>query len=279
MGSDYFIRSMSRAGTQKSIDALSRAQVKVRTGAMIVDAAQGASQRLKSLEVKFEGSDTAELFEAERFVWFLSSEETEKLSPRLQQKIFDAEPIRPTGSWVRTRLKFANVPQRESIPLHSVWTRDVALPWSHENLFALIRTTNPELFDVWFRIPEVYRFQKDYVLRMVEQIRLQLEDRMAFRGIQVVDLPVTVVKSPQEVGPSRHPLFDERDMEDLAKPSWKNFHWVGIEACRGNGWNFLLMRSREVGGAIKTWWKQRELEAKKRAAKEAGRSVDDQPRS
>ncbi len=262
-GSDFFIRSMSRAGIQKSFDALTRAQVTVRPGALIVDAARGTGNRLKSLEVKFEGSDTAELFEAEQFLWFLSGEETEKLSDRLRQKIFDSEVVRPTGAWIRARLKFPNVSQRESIPLHSVWIKDIALPWSHENLFALIRTSNPELFDVWLRIPEVYRFQKDYVLRMVEQIRQQLEDRMAFRGLQVMELPVTVVKSPQEVGPTRHPLFDERDVADLTMPSWKNFHWVGVEACLGSGWNYMFMRSREVGNTVQAWWKQRELEAKK----------------
>lgn len=278
-GSDFFIRSMSRAGIQKSFDALHRAQVKVRPGALIVDAARDVGKKLKSLEVKFEGSDTAELFEAEQFIWFLSSEETEKLSARLQQKVFDSEVIRPTGAWVRARIKFPNVPQRESIPLHAVWVKDIALPWTHENLFTLIRTSNPELFDIWFRIPEVYRFQKDYVLRLVEQIRQSLEDRMAFRGLQVVDLPVTVVKSPQEVGPTRHPLYDERDMEDLAKPPWKNFHWVGIEACLGSGWNYMYMRSREVGTLVKSWWKQREIEAKKRAERSGVRSPSDQPRS
>lgn len=270
---DFFTRSMSRAGMKKSFEALERAGVKARSGALVVDAARTSNTQLRGVEVRFHGSDTAELFEAEQFVWFLSGEETEKLSPRLQEKIFP-NIVRPTGTWMRARIKIPNVPQREALPLHSTWVKDISLPWTHENLFVLIRTANPESFDIWFRIPEVYRFQRDYVLRHVELIRLQLESRLSLFGLEVQDLPVTVTKSAQEVGPSRHPLFDERDIGETKTLSWKNFHWVGIEVCLGAGWNYMFMKSRETGDQVKAWWKRREEERLKNEMRAGGKGSD-----
>lgn len=269
---DFFIRSMSRAGILKSFEAVARAGAQVRAGANILDAARDA-QKLKSLEVKFQGSDTAELVEGEQVVWFLSGEETEKLSFRLQEKIFTGGIVRPRGSWLRARLKLPSLPQREALPLHSVWVRDIALPWTHDNLWVLIRTSNPELFDIWFRIPEIYRFQKDYVLRMLEGLRVRLEERLQLTGIQAVELPVSVVKDAQAVGPTPHPLFDEEEVALMPKPAWKNFHWVGIEACLGLGWNYMFMQTREVAAHLKEWWKLREEERRRLESRVANRET------
>lgn len=257
---DFLIRSMARVGMQKSFEALERAGVKVRTGAHVVDASRGQSGHLRGLEVRFNDSDTGEMLEAEQFVWLMSGEETEKLAPALAEKLFPGGIVRPKGTWTRARLKLPNIPQRESLPLHSVWVKDRSLPWTHENLFVLIRTADPERFDIWFRIPEIYRFQKDYTLRHVELIRQHLEERLCSTGFQVIDLPVTVTKSAQQIGPSRHPLFDENDIAEMKLPNWKNFHWVGIEVCPGVGWNYMFMKSRETGERVKAWWKVREEE-------------------
>lgn len=257
---DFFVRSMSRAGLKKSFEAVERSGIRVFVGAQILDAGRRSSSLLQSIEFKRAGSDTAELIEAEQFVWFLSGEETEKVSGRLQEKIFPHGVVRPEMCWLRLRVKIPSVAQRESLPLHSVWVKDRALPWSHENLFVLMRTSNAESFDIWFRIPEMYRLQRDYVLSLIDNIRAEIEQRLDFSGLQILDLPVSVTKQPQEIGPSRHPLYSEDDLAEFLPPKWKNFHWSGLETAHGAGWNALLLRSRGLGVGLKKWWEAREAE-------------------
>ncbi|PWU17615.1 MAG: hypothetical protein C5B49_08620 [Bdellovibrio sp.] len=265
LASDFFVRSMSRAARKKSFEALRRSGVQVREGASVVDLAKIGSGVLQSLEVRLENSDTAELLTFDHLVWFLSGEETEKMSQRLREKMFEKGILQAKGSWVRARLKWPALPQRECLPLHSVWVTDRVLPWSHQNLFVLQRTTNADLFDLWFRIPETFRFQKEYVLRHLQEIQGLLERRLGFQGIEVNDPPLCAVLPPQAVGPARHPLFDPQELAAYSPPHWTNFDWVGAEACQGLGWNYLLIKARKVGSDVLEKWKQSRLRAERLA--------------
>lgn len=263
-GSDFMLRSVYRAGLQKSLANLAHLGVDVRSPMEIVDVAREGNSSLKSFEVRKSVTDSTELLSFETAVWFLSGEETEKLSPRLQEKLFPSGILRPKGSWMRARLKIQASAPRESLPLHSVWVQDVDLPWTHNNLFVLTRTSTPDLFDLWFRIPEGFRFQRDYVMGQIDALVENLERRMGIRGTQLSEEPTSIRKTSGEVGPSRFPLFDEREWNDHPRPKWKNFAWVAPETSMGLGWNFLFQRSRRAAFELKTWWKVREDERKKR---------------
>lgn len=267
-GSDFMIRSVYRAGVQRSLEQLEAAGVEVRSPVEILDAAREGNSHLKSFEIRKLDSDSTELIAFENLIWFLSGEETEKLSPRLQEKIFPQGVLRPKGVWSRSRLKFPVSAQRDVLPLHSIWVQDVDLPWTHENLFVLIRTSNPELFDLWFRLPEAFRFQRDYLQVHLQKILEKIESRMGIEGLQVTEYPNTVSRSLQEVGPARFPLFDERESHDYPAPKWRNFHWVAPETCQGLGWNFLFQKARRVQLDVREWWQRREEERKKREQKE-----------
>lgn len=266
-GADFLLRSVHRAGLAKSLDALAHAGVEVKSPVEILDVAREGTNRLKSFEIRRAGSDSTELLGFETAVWFLSGEETERLSPKLQEKLLPDGVLRPKGSWVRARLKLPAGPTREALPLHTVWVQDVDLPWTHDNLFAVVRTPNSELFDLWLRLPESFRFQKEYVLGQIHAATEALEARMGLAGITLYEEPVAIRKSSVEVGPSRFPLYDEKESHDYPHPKWRNFDWVAPETCLGLGWNFLFLRSRKTGQDVKAWWKQREDERIKRELK------------
>lgn len=266
-GSDFMLRSVHRAGLQKSLEALSQSGVIVKAPVEILDVAREGTTKLKSFEIRRANSDSTELLGFETAVWFLSGEETERLSPKLQEKLLPSGVLRPKGSWVRARLKLPPAPPREALPLSSVWVQDTDLPWSHDNLFALARTPNAELFDLWLRLPESFRFQKDYVQGQIQACVEALEARLGVAGISLYEEPVAIRKTSVEVGPSRFPLFDEKEWQDYSHPKWRNFDWVSPETSMGLGWNFTFLRARKTAKDVKLWWQIREEERKKREMK------------
>lgn len=273
-GSDFMVRSVFRAGVQKSLDQLSAAGVDVRSPVEIVDLAREGSSLIKSFEIRKVGIDSTELLSFETGIWFLSTEETEKLSIKVQEKLFTHGVLRAKGSWIRTRLKIPATPQREALPIHSVWVQDTDLPWTHENLFTLVRTPNADLFDLWFRLPEAFRFQKDYVQAQINDLMATLERRLGIEGVLVSEYPASTQRTSDEVGPSRFPLFDEREWNEFAFPKWRNFYWVAPETTDGLGWNFLFNKTKKVAEDVKLWWRQREderIKREERAAEKAAR--------
>lgn len=268
-GSDFFTRSVHRAGVKTSLEQLRALGVQVLSPVQILDLARDNQSMLKSFEYRRQGSDSTELLTFETVAWFLSGEETEKLSPRLQEKLLPGGVLRPKGAWIRSRLRIPSSPQRESLPGNSVWVQDIDLPWTHDNLFVLVKTSNPELFDLWLRIPEGFRFQKDYVLNLIHSVSLALEARMGVREITLSEEPDCILKTAVEVGPCRFPLFDEQEWSTYAQPKWRNFDWVCPETTNGLGWNFLFLRARKTLVDIKSWWKVREDERLAREAKAA----------
>lgn len=266
-GSDFMLRSVYRGGLQKSFETLAQAGVDVRAPIEILDVAREGNQFLKSLEIRKAGSDSTELLSFETAVWFLSSEETERLSPKLQEKLFANGVLRPKGSWMRARLKIPASAPREALPLHCVWIQDVDLPWTHDNMFVVERTPNAELFDVWMRVPESFRFQREYVVGQIGHVIDCLEKRIGVVGLTISEEPTAIRKSSAEVGPSRFPLYDEKEWQDYRQPKWRNFDWIAPETSLGLGWNFMFTRARKTSGDLKAWWKQREDERKKRELK------------
>lgn len=267
-GSDFMLRSVYRAGHQKSLASLEKNGVEVRSPVEIIDVAREGGAFIKSFEIKKTGSDSTELISFETAVWFLSGEETERLSPKLQEKLFPGGVLRPKGSWVRARLKLTPSAPRDALPLHSVWVQDIDLPWTHDNLFVLARTSTAELFDLWFRLPESFRFQRDYVLSQIQAVVGHVEARMGIKDTQLSEEPASIRKTSLQIGPARFPLFDEREWHEYQHPKWKNFDWVAPETSLGLGWNFLFQRTRKTGVDLKAWWKHREDERMKREQKE-----------
>lgn len=257
---DYYVRSVERNVSEEALQRIAKEGVQVDSKVEIIDAAMGSGRKLKSLEIKSPNSGTSVLIEFEQIVWFLSGEETEKLSPSLQEKIFPRGVLRPVGSWNRARIKITACPQRDSLPPHSAWIVNRALPWTHDNLFLLQRAATAELFDVWFRAPENFRFLKDYILKIIENISLVLERRLDLKpgSLQLNEAPLSTIKNSSELGPSRHPLFESRDLAETAAPDFKNMHWVASESISGLGWNFLIAKSRAVESQLQEWWKERE---------------------
>lgn len=277
---DFYVRSVDRNVSEMALQTLAKDGIKVDSQVSIIDVASHGRGQLKSLEVKTPSSRTSQLIDFERLVWFLSGEETEKISPRIQEKIFSNGVLRPVASWSRARIRMPAGTQRESLPLHSLWVINRALNWTHENFFVLQRTENEEQFDLWFRAPESFRFLKDYIMKIVETILSSIEDRLGLptKSVQVSESPLSTTKTSAELGPSRHPLYESRDWLEYAGPDFKNMHWISPECDSGLGWNFQVQKSRLTQQEILEWWKERErlrekaeMEAKKIQDRERAR--------
>jgi hypothetical protein len=262
---DFYVRSVDRNDSIDALKILAQNGVRTSSDVEILDLATSGSNHLKSLEIKTPDSGTSTLVDFEKLVWFLSGEETEKLSAKLQEKLFPKGVLRPVGSWNRARIRLPSASQRDSLPSHSVWVLNRALPWTHENFFVLQRTANEELFDLWFRIPESFRFLQDYVMKLVDSVNASIESRLSLAtgSILVAEAPLSTLKSSSELGPSRHPLFESREWLESQAPDFKNFHWIANESLSGLGWNFQVQKSRTVQSNLLDWWKERELQREK----------------
>lgn len=93
----------------------------------------------------------------------MSSEETYFLNKKIGEYFYAAGYVEPEWCWIRYRMSFADCEERERLPLHVTLVDDLAQTWTHQNLLILQRTFSPDQFDVWMRVPNVQRFNKEYL--------------------------------------------------------------------------------------------------------------------
>ncbi|MGE3759356.1 MAG: hypothetical protein AB7H97_16455, partial [Pseudobdellovibrionaceae bacterium] len=158
--SPFYIRYGTRPGFEKSLNWVSLKGVKVIPKADIVDVAFKDMRVVEGLEIR---SEHAGLLRADQVVWCLSSEETKFVSDRLQKTLFPHGHIEADWSWVRYRLRFSALPERDILPPHFVLIEDLESPWTHENFSIVRRTTLADCFDIWMCVPSLHRFQKQYL--------------------------------------------------------------------------------------------------------------------
>lgn len=278
-GESFYVRSVDRNVSEEALKSLLQEGVKVEFDAEVLDLVQDGS-KLTGIELKRPGSGSSEVVTLEKVIWFLSGEETEKLSGKLKDKLFPHGVLKPVGSWVRSRLKITSSAQRDVLPLHSLWMQNRALPWTHSNLFVLQRTQNQDLFDLWFRVPESFRFLKDYLNEVISEIQQTLTQRMSLDldSITLHETPVSMSKSSSEIGPSRHPLFDSRDWLEVKRSGFKNMEWVSVETQDGLGWNYQVKASRTVFERLTLWWTERERLRKKQELEQARKNAKAGPK-
>ncbi|RME15899.1 MAG: hypothetical protein D6797_05695, partial [Bdellovibrio sp.] len=241
--SPLYVRRPSRAGRRKSLEWLKDLGVSVFYDAQIKD----ISLRGKLCEGVEVQAGRDELLRAQQYVWMLTSLETEFLSSQVTQKLFKSV-ANPLFSWVRYRFTLKGYESFMSyMPLHFILIEDIYLPWFHSNLLILQQTAQNESVDVWVRLPSQYRFEKDYLENMAEEIKQLLEERMPYSQPHLVDYPQEYHYSSKDLGPSRFYVYEKPGrilrlsnlLEDHPE-QWPQQDWSGMFSYQNETFEKLL---------------------------------------
>lgn len=265
--SSFLTRQATRNGLEKSLEWLESKGVEVIRPQQIVDVSFGPKKSITGLELSGQKQG---LFRLEQVVWMLSSEESYFLNERLGKYFFPEGALEPEWSWVRYRVGLKECFERDRLPAHTLIIEDVNSPWTHENLMVLQRTSLPDQFDVWMRIPTVQRFNKDYLTTRSLRMKGYLARRMSLSDPQVLSFPQEYYYTYAQLGASRFPVFTEKYDQRRGKALFKNLHLSSPEEWPHYSWTAYFERDEEVLKKVTAWWKEKLLKEQKEKRKEQG---------
>ncbi|WP_415061467.1 hypothetical protein [Bdellovibrio sp.] len=258
--SSFLVRQATRNGLEKSLEWLATKGVEVIRPHQIVDASFGGGKTITGLELSGEKQG---LFRIEQIVWMLTSEETYFLNERLGKYFFPEGPLEPEWCWVRYRVGLQQCFERDHLPTHTLVMDDLYSPWTHENMLVLQRTTVPDQFDVWMRIPTVQRFNKEYLTIRSERMKTYLMMRMSLSDPQVLSFPQEYYYTYAQLGASRFPVFGAPQSSRRGKVLFSNLHLDGPEEWPHYSWGAYFERHEMILGKISHWWKEKLLKEQK----------------
>lgn len=156
---------------------------------------------------------------APQWIWCLSSQETELLSPTVAEVLFSRDIRRAEWLWMSLQGRCERGPWNEGFPRYSVAIDDVHLPWSYANLF-MLEWLDEDQFQVWLKVPS--EGVRDAVKRTgwaadVERI---LNSRLAIAKWRLDPLAFAVCP---------HSLVFPEPMREWKEPGWKNWDWIAPE--------------------------------------------------
>ncbi len=258
--SSFLVRQATRNGLEKSLEWLTTKGVEVIRPHQIVDASFGGGKTVTGLELSGEKQG---LFRTEQIVWMLTSEETYFLNERLGKYFFPEGPLEPEWCWVRYRVGLQQCFERDHLPAHTLVMDDLYSPWTHENMMVLQRTTVPDQFDVWMRIPTVQRFNKEYLTVRSERMKAYLMARMSLSDPQVLSFPQEYYYTYAQLGASRFPVFGAAQSSRRGKVLFSNLHLDGPEEWPHYSWGAYFERHEMILGKVSNWWKEKLLKEQK----------------
>lgn len=268
--SSMYIRQVTRQGFEKSIQWCRAQGVNVLRDVEIKDLSFHEKNILAGLEVR---NDKRGIFNAEKFVWGLTSEETGMLGSSTLKGLYPGGAIEPDWVWIRYRFRMEAAHPRaafclEQLPLHCVLVAELNLPWVEENMLVLQRTTSSELFDAWIRIPNLHRFQRPYLEEKGRSVGQFLSSRLPEHEIKLVQKPMETELTFNQLGPSRHPLFSRAARARLKLRDLKNVFFDSPEQWLCLGWKGNFKNQEKILNQLEQWWKKKEDLRRKREAKE-----------
>ncbi len=258
--SSFLVRQATRNGLEKSLEWLATKGVDVMRPQQIVDVSFGGGKSITGLELSGEKQG---LFRLEQIVWMLTSEETYFLNERLGKYFFPEGPLEPEWSWVRYRVGLHSCFERDHLPSHTLVVDDLDSPWSHENMMVLQRTTLPDQFDAWMRVPTVQRFNKEYLTVRSQRMRQHLLERMSLSDPQVLSFPQEYYYTYAQLGATRFPVFAARHDSRRGKVLYSNLHLDGPEEWPHYSWGAYFERHELILNQLINWWKEKLLKEQK----------------
>ncbi len=264
--SSFLTRQASRNGLEKSLEWLAGKGVEIIKPQQIVDASFDGRKAVSGLELS--GAQQG-LFRLEQIIWLLSSEESYFLNERLGKYFFPEGALEPEWCWVRYRVRLQECFERDRLPAHAVVVNDLESPWTHENMLILQRTSLPDQFDAWMRIPNVHRFNKDYLTTRGERMKKHLRERMLLADPQILSFPQEYYYTYAQLGASRFPIFSEQQESRRGKSLFTNLHLDGPELWPHYSQGAYFERHEEVRDQLVSWWKEKLLKEQKEKRKES----------
>ena len=266
--SPFFVHRVSRRGFQNSLDWCRKRGVEVFESAYLEDI-QIETGYMRGVEVR---STYKGALRSERFIWCLTSAETDKLQSKVANTLYPSGVLESEWSWIRYRVSFDEGLYQQVIPVHAVVLDDLYLPWSHANLLILQKTVKPQHYDVWMRLPTHHRFQRAYLEEAAKKAEAVLQKKLPFSKIQTLEMPQDYLYDFAELGPSLFPVFNrERRMRHQPK-ALRNVAYDGPESWSSLDW---LGRFRHQSAIVEKMaqWKTKMLEQELRKKGSRDRSI------
>jgi hypothetical protein len=264
----YFVRLPSRVGHSRSLDWCERQGVEVVRKSDIIDISLKSRREVRGVEYRHNAAERTEIFECEQMVWCLTSEETGMLGIKPQQNLFPHGILEPSWVWTRYRLKVPEAQLRELLPMHVLVIDDIGRPWTHDNFVVLQKTGSADLFDAWCKLPNVQRFNKEYLASRGQGITNLLRERLVGMDVEVVNQPVGYDLTYNQAGPARHPIYDPTEKLLWRPGQFSNVHFDSAEQWRSLGWNGIFQKQNEVMNNLQLWWNKKIAKLKKEAGAE-----------
>ena len=156
------------------------------------------------------------MFKANQFVICLTSEEAGRISSTAQSSLFSNLALEPDWVWSRFEVSiFGTAPlshlTRAQLPAHFIVLGDLDLPWSHENFMIWQKRRDfsnvSDSFDVWMKIPNSQRFQRQYLQDRGQALCELMQQRLPENEFQIQALPLEATMTFQDLGPTRQPVY------------------------------------------------------------------------
>lgn len=258
--SNFQVRRISRQSHEKSLKWVESKGVKVIKPQEIVDISFTGRSSVAGIELSRESGG---LLKFEKLGWFLSSEETYFLNKKIGEYFYSAGYVESEWCWIRYRMSFADCEERERLPLHVALIDDLAQIWTHQNLLVLQRTFSPDQFDVWMRVPNVQRFNKEYLRSKGLNAIETLFKKMAQLRPEILSYPQEYYYTYAQLGPARFPVFSAQDTSLRGKSKYGNLYVGGPEVWVNYSWNNYFSSQMEIFNTLQVWWKDKVLREEK----------------
>lgn len=256
----FFVRSLSRRSFELSHQWLVNQNIKSSHQTSILDFVSSDGKNITGFELKGEYSGITKF---NNLVWGLSSEETYFVNEKLGRKLFPAGKLEPEWLWSRYSIELQPNREVEQLPLHSVWIQDLYAPWTHENMLIVQRTTRDQLFDIWIKIPNTQRFNKDYLNYYGQKIIQIWQAKFENVKVEISHYPQEYEYTYQQLGPSRSVQFSKQVASKRFANPFQNVYFSSYESMtnlnKESVYNFQLNIISKIVTKLKTQ-KVKELE-------------------
>lgn len=275
LAADFSVRFPTRQGFERSLDWVKQVGVQVYSKTEVLDLVREGSSRWNSRWEGFElKGEIAGIYRSSRFVWTLSSEETQFYSEKLFSRIYNndspkGQALEPQWCWVRYRGSLPAEPIVDVLPLHFVMIKDTDSPWTHDNLIITQRTSDRDQFDFWVKIPALQRFNKEYLTKMWSKIGERWVDRMDRLRPVLISFPQEAHYTHEELGPSPFPVFDRSAWQKARKKKVaKNARLYSPEQWESYSWGARYDVQQAIGQEFWNSWKQEQIRKEKNRDRE-----------
>lgn len=258
LSSPMTIRYPTRTGLEKRREWIQAQGVTYWKEVDILDCVIQGLDTVVGLEVK---GPVNGVIKAQSLVWGLTSLETDHMSFRVREKIYNTDVRRPEWSWIRYRFQIGPGEETRNWPLHMVVMESAGIPWTHSDFFIVHRTVLNDQFDIWIRIPDSKRFHQNYLHNMREEIVAKLKKRLSSLQIQLVHEPQEALYTSKEIGP--RPFCQYPSTMKLRGMRHSTMFFDGPEVWEQYAYDTMVENQKNILDQIHTDWKKKKSEEKK----------------